>query len=599
MKRKNAKQSDKQNVKQPDGFLLKYILKNRWKFAGGIFFLSAGALLSLAIPEILRRFIDASMLREKDAAYGYLGDLVLVSLGIYVLKGVFYYLRERLISGAAYKTGMEIRCDIFKTMEFLPFSHYKDKKAGEIVSGITNNVSAIEDFLLNSLPGFFSQPVIIAGIFVLIFLTNWKLALLSLLVFPFMFSAMAFFGGKSREYSKKLQTGVMGIVSFLFENFSNMRIVKLYCREEDESKRFGKISKTNMDTAMSGIRIAAVMTPIIEMVSCIGLVAFFWYGGIEIIRGRMTAGELVKFVTCITMLVPYLKSIGADYTRYQKMKGALDGISEYLRYPGHENTKGGSYELSGVKRGISFKNVYFKYDDSQEWILKNINVDIKAGEKIAVIGKNGAGKTTLVNLIPRLFDPQEGLITIDGHDIRDVSVESLRSCISVIPQELMLFNETVYFNVAFGKKDATQSEIEAAARLAHIDEFVSRFPQGFNTVIGERGEHLSAGQRQRLAIARAIISDPSILIMDEATSALDAESEQLVREALDHFGMGRNLFVIAHRLSSVVNADRIMVLDRGCLVECGTHQELLDLGGHYSQLYGRFARTVQLKVTAS
>ena len=571
------------------GFLFQYVWKNKWLFGGGIIFLTSGTLLSLAIPEILKGFIDASILKEKEKALQYLGMLVVVSIGIYLLKGILYYLKECLVSYGAFKTVMEIRFELLKSLEFYPFAFYKDKKVGELVSGITNATTAVEDFLVNSLSGLFSQPLIILAILLLVFLTNWKLAMISMLVFPLMFFAIGFFGKKTRKYSEMLQKGLQKITSFFYENFSNIRIIKLFSREEDEIQRFKKYAKSNIETAMKGVKIAAVMTPVIELISCTSLALFFLYGGREIIDGRLTPGGLIKFVTYIILLVPYLKNITADYTRFQKMQGALDSIAGYVNFSRQENENTKTKELPKLQGEIHFENVHFRYEDDTEWILKELNIKVKLGESIGVVGKSGVGKTTLINLLPRLFEPQIGKILIDGQDIKDYSTASLRKQIAIVPQEALLFNETVYYNIAFGKKGAQKEEIIEAAKKANAHEFIMKLPSGYHSNIGDRGELLSAGQRQRIAIARAILREPAILIMDEATSALDAESEYLIKEALQEFAKGKTLFIVAHRLSTVANSDRILVLDQGCIVESGTHEDLLHLGGQYYHMFNKYS----------
>jgi len=572
-------------------FLSGYVLKNRWHFAGGIVSLAAGMLLSLGIPEILRWFIDATIIDDKTLALKYLSLLVVVSLLVYFCKGVLNYLKEYLLSLAAYRTVLEMRCDACRRIEFFSMSFFHKKRVGTLVANLTGNFSVVEDFLINSFPGFFAQPVIIIGIIILVFLTHWKLALIAMVIFPFLFFTISKFGGKIRESAEKVQTGTSGIVSFLQENFSSIRVVKIYGRENEETERFRKLADQVLRNALDGTRVVAVMTPVVEMISCIGVVTFFWYGGREVIDGRLTTGELVKFITYVTMLVPPLKNLSVDFTRFHKMKGALKEIIEIYFADEYIKEKKDAYKLPPVKGDICFKGVSLRYSSDANRALDDVSFEVKAGETVAIVGRSGAGKTSLVNLIPRLYDPEEGTITIDGHDLQDVTLASLRSQIAIVPQEISLFHETVYYNIAYGRKGTTEPEIIEAAVKAHADDFIKSLPGGYHSVVGERGEALSAGQRQRVALARAILAEPAVLILDEATSSLDAESEHLIREALDRFMKERTTLIVAHRMSTVLSADRIIVLDSGRIAETGTHAELLKLKGIYCNLYEKSMQT--------
>lgn len=576
-------------------FLSGYILNNKWLFAGGVICLSAGLLVSLAIPEILRWFIDSTIIDDKTLALKYLNLLVAVSLSVYVLKGLLHYLKECLLSLAAFRTVLEMRSDAFRRVEHYSMSFFHKKRVGSLVSSLTSNFSTVEDFLVNSLPGFIAQPVIILGIIILVFLTHWKLALIAMLIFPFLFYTISKFGNRIKESSEKVQAGLSGIVSFLQENFSSIRVVKVFCRENEEIERFGKLSKRVLFNSMEGTKSVAVMTPIVEMISCIGVVVFFWYGGREVIDGRLTTGELVKFITYVTMLVPPLKNLSVDFTRLHKMKGVLKEVVEVYFEDDCIKEKRDAYDLPRVKGEICFKEVSLRYPGDSRPVLYGVSFAVKAGEAVAVVGRSGSGKTSMVNLIPRLYDPEGGIITIDGHDLKDVTLESLRSQIAIVPQEISLFHQSVYHNIAYGRKNATEGEIMEAARRAHAHDFIKLLPEGYHTIVGERGERLSAGQKQRIALARAILANPSILILDEATSYLDAESEHLIREALDSFMKARTTFIVAHRMSTVLNADRAIVIDSGRIAEMGTHDELMMLKGIYYNLFNMGMKVKRLE----
>lgn len=349
--------------------------------------------------------------------------------------------------------------------------------------------------------------------------------------------------------------------------------------------RFGEAQQRNFQVGMKGVQIMATMTPVIEILGSIGGIAFFWYGGREVIRGALTTGQLMSFITYMGILVTPLKLISRDVGLMQKAGGSLERIFDVLDVDEYIVEKEDAIALPPVKGRVEFEHVSMRYKTEEKLVLNDICLKGEPGQVIALVGESGAGKTTLVNLIPRFYDPTGGRVTIDGYDLRDLTKKSVRQQIAIVPQDTLLFKGTIAYNIAYGKPDATMEDIEVAARRANAHQFIMEFSNGYNTMVGERGQSLSGGQRQRIAIARAILADPRILILDEATSALDTASEKLVQEALQEVMKNRTTFVIAHRLSTIVNADLIVVMDRGQIVETGTHEELLKREGYYYRLY--------------
>ncbi|MBR3746676.1 MAG: ABC transporter ATP-binding protein, partial [Selenomonadaceae bacterium] len=381
-----------------------------------------------------------------------------------------------------------------------------------------------------------------------------------------------------------IQEKLADITSLLQESISSVRVVKSFVREDYEIDRFKVENELNFKATIDNVKISSLLTPTVEFLAAVAVTFIVWFGGYEVVNGIMSAGALVAFLTYAVNLANPVKRLSRIYGKIQKAMAAIDRIFHVLDMPESVNDKPDAIELPKVSGKVSVKNVTFSYDGIHN-ALEDVSFDVQPGQMIAFVGPSGAGKSTIANLIPRFYDVTAGAIEIDGHDIRNVKVNSLREQIGIVPQETLLFSTTVLENIRYGRLDATDDEVIAAAKAANADKFIRELPEGYQTQIGERGLNLSGGQRQRMAIARAMLKNPQILILDEATSALDTESEKIVQAALDDLMVGRTSFVIAHRLSTIFAADKIFVIDKGRVCESGTHKELLELGGVYSNLY--------------
>jgi len=420
-----------------------------------------------------------------------------------------------------------------------------------------------------------------------IFYLNWKFALITLILLPLAAIPVAILGSKLRQAGRQIQIRMADLFMSLQEGITGNVIAKVFCKEQDEIKRFNKENQDYYAASMRWVRADVLGGPIMEFLGSLAAVFLLWYGGKDVIDGKWTAGSFFSFLGASISCYKPVKDFTSVNSLIQQGIACAERIFELLDEKPTVIEKKGCQKLPPFRNEILYKNLSFSYDSSS-WVLNRINLKIRAGEVIALVGQSGSGKTTLTLLLPRLFDPREGSIFIDGIDIRNVSLESLRSQIGIVTQETILFNETVNYNIAYGKREmhpASQKEIEESAKIANAHEFILDLPDGYNTIIGERGVRLSGGQRQRLSIARALFKNPPILILDEATSALDTESERLVQEAIERLMKNRTVLVVAHRLSTIRKADRILVLENGSIVEEGRHQNLMDKSGTYKKLY--------------
>ena len=536
---------------------------------------------NLYVPWIIKDMID-KVLAEKDMEM-----LNYISIGIvvvFLIRGIFYFGQSYLVSYVGQRVVIDIRGQLYRKFQRLPLAYYDKHRTGEMMSYISNDVAALQNAMVDKLIELITEISIFIGSLGMMFYLDWKLSLLTFAVVPMVGQAMNIFGKKLKKSGTMIQERMADMTAMLQESLSAVRVVKSFVREDHEIKRYDQENERNFEAAMLNIRLMSMLTPTVEFLAALAVTVIVWFGGYEVVEGRITAGALVAFLTYAVNLANPVKRISRAFGTMQQALAAADRVFAVMDLPETIADKLDAKPLPKVTGRVKVDNVSFSYNDEAP-AVKNISFDVKPGQMIAFVGPSGAGKSTIANLLPRFYDVTEGSITVEGMDVRDVTLSSLREQIGIVPQETMLFSGTVWENIRYGRLDATNEEIVEAAKAANADEFIRQLPNGYDTKLGERGVNISGGQRQRLAIARAILKDPQILILDEATSALDTESEKVVQAALDRLMVGRTSFVIAHRLSTILSADRILVLDHGEIVEDGTHEELLVKGGLYSNLY--------------
>lgn len=561
--------------------LLAYIKPYLGYFGLAIICIIVASGANLYLPWIIKDMID-KVLAEKDMA---MLNIISVSIVVvFAIRGVFYYGQSYLVSYIGQRVVVDVREVMFRKFQRMPMAYFDKHQTGETMSYLTNDVGAIQSALVDNLIEMFTEGAILIGSIGMMLYLDWKLTLLTLITVPLVGTAMRIFGKKIKSTGTVIQEKLADITSLLQESISSIRVVKSFVREKYEIDRFKVENELNFKATMKNVQLTSLLTPTVEFLAALAVTLIVWFGGYEVINGIMSAGALVAFLTYAVNLANPVKRLSRIYGRLQKAMAAIDRIFGVLDLKETVNDKKDAIELPKVKGSVSVENVTFSYDGVHN-ALENVNFEVKSGQMIAFVGASGAGKSTIANLIPRFYDVNSGSIKIDGYDIRDVKLDSLREQIGIVPQETLLFSTTVMENIRYGRLNATDEEVIAAAKAANADKFIRDLPNGYQTQIGERGLNLSGGQRQRMAIARAMLKNPQILILDEATSALDTESEKIVQSALDELMKGRTSFVIAHRLSTIFAADKIFVINKGQICESGTHKELLELGGVYSNLY--------------
>jgi subfamily B ATP-binding cassette protein MsbA len=502
---------------------------------------------------------------------------------IYFLRGLGMYGQDYLMNYVGENIIKDLRNELYDRIQDLPIAFFHKEKTGVLMSRITNDVNIIKTMVSTAVTGSLKDSFTILGLTFVIFYRDWKMALFAFIILPVAFFPIVEFGRRVRRISTGWQEAMADLNSFLHETIAGNKIVKAFGMESYEKKRFFKKTLDLFKLEMKGVIARSLSSPIMEFLGGLGIAFIIWYGGYKVITGSSTAGTFFSFMAAVLMLYDPVKKLSGLNNAIQQGLAAADRVFDIIETEPDIKER---MDPIAIKRGphrVTFENVYFKYDDVM--VLKNINLNVNAGEVLALVGMSGGGKTSLVNLIPRFYEVTRGAIRIDGIDIRDISISSLRDQMGIVTQEPILFNDSIRNNIAYGKWDATDKEVIKAAEAAYAYDFIQSFPNKFDTNIGELGGRLSGGEKQRICIARALLKDAPILILDEATSSLDAEAEMLVQKALENLMKGRTTFVIAHRLSTIDYADRIVVIVNGQVEEEGRQEELISMQGEFFKLY--------------
>jgi subfamily B ATP-binding cassette protein MsbA len=555
--------------------------------------LVASAMIGLAFPMVVRYLLDAAFIDRNRVIL----DRIAVGLVVlFTIQAALNYAQTYLLSAVGERVVAGLRRELFTKLLEMPPGFFAERRTGELTSRLTTDIGLLQGVLSHQIAEFSRQMLALVGGIALLTLMQPKLTLTALAVVPLVVGSALYFGRRLRRMTVSVQDKVADATAVAEEAFSQIRTVQSFVQEPAERQRYGERIGESVRAALVRAKLRGVFFGVLTFSTFVGIVFVLWQGGLQVLEGRLTPGELVQFLLYTITIAAAIGALASFFSSYQEAVGAAERVFEILEMSPAIADPDSPVPLPSPARGsVAFEGVYFRYqrDPSLPWILNDISLTCEPGEVVALVGPSGGGKTTLVSLLPRFWDVDRGRVLLDDTDIRHLRLADLRSAIGIVPQDPALFSGTIRDNIAYARPGASPADVEAAARGAHAHEFIEGFPQGYDTLVGERGVKLSGGQRQRVAIARAILKDPAVLILDEATSNLDTESERLIEDALAKLLVDRTTLIIAHRLSTVRRADRLVVLDHGRIVEEGTHTALLQRQGLYARLYQRQFRDAE------
>ncbi len=561
--------------------ILRYAKPYKKGIAFAFLCLVVTSVITLVLPLLVRNMINVVVVEKNAAA---LNSLTLDIIAVIAFQMLFGITQKYILGFVGNRMTADFRMELFNHIQSLSLRFFQERRVGEIISRMSNDISVIQKALVSIPVAVLRQSITLIGGLAIVFYLNWKLTGLILIVLPPLMLFARIFGKRLRTLAGQVQDQLARAMVVLEEVISSIKVVKSYTREEYEKKRFEEGIETAFDAEVKKVKVSAFFGPFVLFLTFLVSALLVWYGGRQVMAGATTPGELAAFFLYAIIIAGPIGTFVRLYTQIQEALGAIRRIYEILDTKPLIRDPENPVIFDQVEGAIEFDHVTFGYHKNVP-VLKDVSLQVRPGEQVALVGPSGAGKSTVIQLVHRFFDVDAGTIRVDGHDIRETALKTFLNHVALVPQETLLFGGTIRENILYGKLDATDEELDRAARFANAYDFIRDLDQGYDTVVGEKGVKLSGGERQRIAIARALLKDPKILILDEATSSLDNQSEMLIQDALDHLMRGRTTLIIAHRLSTVHNADRIIVLDKGRVVETGNHKELMANEGLYYKLY--------------
>jgi subfamily B ATP-binding cassette protein MsbA len=568
---------------------MKFVKPYRWQIVGTILIGLMKFGLPLLIPLLLKYIVDDILLTDGRSATDKTNELLLIMGSIFavflVLRPPIEYYRQYFAQWTASKILYDLRDKLFDHIQRLSLRFYSNNRAGEIISRVIHDVEQTKNFVITGLMNFWLDLATILVVIIIMFQVDFTLTLVSIMLFPLYGFSIKYFYSRLRELTRVRSQALAEVQGHLHERVQGMPVIQSMAIEDYEQEQFQKQNNNFLTKALVHTSWNAKTFAVVNTITDIAPLLVIGYAGYQVINGGLTVGEMVMFVAYIDRLYNPLRRLINSSTTLTQSLASMDRVFEFADEKYDITNKTDAKESQTARGDVRFENVSFRYEEKESYVLKNINLQVDEGETIALVGMSGGGKSTLVSLLPRFYDVTEGSIKLDGVDIRDVTVQSLRKQIGIVLQDNILFSDSVRENIALGKPDATMEEIIEAAKAANAHDFISNLPEGYETKVGERGVKLSGGQKQRVAIARVFLKNPPILVMDEATSALDLESEHLIQESLERLAANRTTFVVAHRLSTITHASRIVLLEHGEIVEIGSHEELMKKQGNYYHLF--------------